>query len=138
MMTVEMELDEIKIVAIDPYGRNYDLEISIYDDVVYLRSIDEDGIIVDIIEMTPYDYNKIMTTPLEYNGKHEFVLSSTAEYEIVVTMIGNEMSLRKMVINKNVLTKFVRNELVMSIHQWMYLKTSYTCKEGTYVLEFNK
>ena len=77
MMTVEMELDEIKIVAIDPYGRNYDLEISIYDDVVYLRSIDEDGIIVDIIEMTPYDYNEIMTTPLEYNGKHEFVLSST-------------------------------------------------------------
>lgn len=42
MFTIEMDFDETSIVILDPDGQHEDLEVLMFDDVIYIRQWDED------------------------------------------------------------------------------------------------
>ena len=42
MFTIEMDWDETAITILDPLGQFEDLQVIMYDDIVYIRQWDED------------------------------------------------------------------------------------------------
>ena len=61
MYTVEIDHDEIEITVLDDSGNYDDVKIHIFDDIVYVRQIDEDNKI-DAIQMSPEMWDEIVAS----------------------------------------------------------------------------
>jgi hypothetical protein len=61
MYTVEIDHDEIEITILDDSGNYDDVKIHIFDDIVYIRQIDEDNKI-DAIQMSPEMWDEIVAS----------------------------------------------------------------------------
>ena len=64
MFTVEMDTDNgesCTIVSIDQGGKQDDIEVMLFDDVVYLRQTDQDGEYCSLISISPQQMFDIKT-----------------------------------------------------------------------------
>lgn len=60
MFTVEMDWDETAITLLDPEGKEEDLQVLMYDDIIYLRQWDEDINRFRLISASPKQFMQLM------------------------------------------------------------------------------
>ena len=60
MFTIEMDWDETAITLLDPDGKEEDLQILMYDDIIYLRQWDEDINRFRLISASPKQFMQLM------------------------------------------------------------------------------
>lgn len=60
MFTIEMEWDETAITLLDPDGKQEDLQIFMYEDIIYLRQWDEDINRFRLITCSPKQFMQLM------------------------------------------------------------------------------
>lgn len=60
MFTVEMDHDEVTITVLDNEGNWDDVELIIYDDMVYLRQYDEQEGFMQMIGMSPQMLHELL------------------------------------------------------------------------------
>lgn len=59
MFTVEMELDEVAITVLDDSGQYEDMQVFIYDDIVYIKQWDEEVLRYRTIAVTPQMFKEL-------------------------------------------------------------------------------
>ena len=59
MFTIEMDFDEVLITLLDPEGKEEDVAVMIFDDIVYLRQWSEDLNKFSVIPMTPAQFQQL-------------------------------------------------------------------------------
>ena len=62
MITVEMDWDEVAITILDPEGKEEDLQVYLYDDVVYIRQWFEEIGRFQVIKVTPLMFQSLLTS----------------------------------------------------------------------------
>lgn len=60
MFTIEMDWDETTITVLDPDDEHEDLEVAIFDDIIYMRQWDEDLLKYTYIVLSPNQYLQFM------------------------------------------------------------------------------
>lgn len=60
MFTIEMDFDETAITILDPWGKEEDVQVLLYDDIIYMRQWDEDLNRFRVITMSPPMYYQLM------------------------------------------------------------------------------
>lgn len=60
MFTVEMDWDETAITVLDPDGEHEDLQVIMYEDIVYIRQWDPDIERFILIDISPKQYLQLM------------------------------------------------------------------------------
>lgn len=60
MFTVEMELDEVAITILDDSGKYEDLQIFVYDDVVYFKQWNNKSKSYTVITITPQVFEELI------------------------------------------------------------------------------
>ena len=60
MFSVEMDFDEIVITVVDDSGRNEDLKVNLYDDVIYIRQYNEVTDRDEMIQITPEMWDELV------------------------------------------------------------------------------
>jgi hypothetical protein len=72
MFTVEMDHDEIEINILDDNGNNDDVKVHLFDDIVYIRQIDEHNK-VDSIQMSPSMWDELVAAINSSEGAYRTV-----------------------------------------------------------------
>ena len=72
MFTVEMDHDEIEINILDDNGNNDDVKVHLFDDIVYIRQIDEHNK-VDSIQMSPSMWDELVAAISSSEGAYRTV-----------------------------------------------------------------
>ena len=72
MFTVEMDHDEIEINILDDAGNNDDIKVHIFDDIVYIRQIDEHNK-VESIQMSPSMWDELVAAINSSEGAYRTV-----------------------------------------------------------------
>lgn len=62
MFTVEMDHDETTVTVLDNEGNWDDVELFLYDDVVYIRQFDEELNVMQMIAMSPQMFHELLTS----------------------------------------------------------------------------
>lgn len=62
MFTVEMDHDETTVTVLDNEGNWDDVELFLYDDVVYIRQFDEELNAMQMIAMSPQMFHELLTS----------------------------------------------------------------------------
>lgn len=70
MFTVEMDHDEITVTVLDNDGNWDDVEMILYDDVVYIRQFDEKEGHMQIIAMSPKMLGELMLSMKHPEGSY--------------------------------------------------------------------
>jgi hypothetical protein len=73
MFTVEMDHDEIEINILDDTGNNDDVKVHLFDDIVYIRQIDEHNK-VDSIQMSPTMWDELVAAINSSEGAYRTVV----------------------------------------------------------------
>jgi len=73
MFTVEMDHDEIEINILDDAGNNDDIKVHIFDDIVYIRQIDEHNK-VESIQMSPSMWDELVAAINSSEGAYRTVV----------------------------------------------------------------
>jgi hypothetical protein len=73
MFTVEMDHDEIEINILDDAGNNDDVKVHIFDDIVYIRQIDEHNK-VESIQMSPIMWDELVAAINSSEGAYRTVV----------------------------------------------------------------
>lgn len=60
MFTIEFDMDETAITMLDPEGKHQDIEIFMYDDIIYIRQYDEDIDRFKIMTASPAQFMQLM------------------------------------------------------------------------------
>jgi hypothetical protein len=60
MFTIEIDWDETAITILDPEGKKEDLQVYMYDDVVYIRQWMEEIERFLVIEASPHQFYSLM------------------------------------------------------------------------------
>lgn len=60
MFTIEMDWDETAITLLDPEGKEEDLQVIMYDDIIYMRQWDEDIHRFRLLTATPAQFMQLM------------------------------------------------------------------------------
>lgn len=60
MFTVEMDHDETTVTVLDNHGNWDDVELILYDDVVYIRQYDTELGVMQMIAMSPEMFHEIL------------------------------------------------------------------------------
>lgn len=60
MFTIEMDWDETAITLLDPEGKEEDLEVLMYDDIIYIRQWDEDINRFRMLTASPHQFMQLM------------------------------------------------------------------------------
>lgn len=60
MFTVEMDHDETTVTVLDNHGNWDDVELILYDDVVYIRQYDSELDVMQMIAMSPEMFHEIL------------------------------------------------------------------------------
>ena len=60
MFTIEMDWDETAITILDPEGKKEDLQVYMYDDVVYIRQWMEEIERFLVIEASPLQFHSLI------------------------------------------------------------------------------
>lgn len=60
MFTIEFDMDETAITMLDPEGKHQDIEIFMYDDIIYIRQYDEDIDRFKIMTASPTQFMQLM------------------------------------------------------------------------------
>jgi len=61
MITVEMDWDETAITVLDPEGKNEDLQVYLYDDVVYIRQWFEEAGRHQVLQVSPIQFASMIS-----------------------------------------------------------------------------
>jgi len=59
MFTIEMDFDEVLITLLDPEGKEEDVAVMIFDDIVYIRQWCDDLNKFSVIAMTPSQFQQL-------------------------------------------------------------------------------
>lgn len=62
MFTIEMDWDEVAITILDESGQYEDLQVIIYDDIVYMRQWFEEANRFNVIAITPEMFQAIIAS----------------------------------------------------------------------------
>lgn len=65
MFTVEMDWDETAVTVLDPDGQEEDVQLLMYEDIIYLRQWNEKLNRFSVVVMTPKQF-KNLTISLNY------------------------------------------------------------------------
>jgi len=60
MFTIEIDWDETAITLLDPEGKEEDLEVIMYDDIIYMRQWDEDINRFRMLTASPKQFIQLM------------------------------------------------------------------------------
>lgn len=72
MFTIEMDWDEIAITILDESGQYEDLQVIIYDDIVYMRQWFEEANRFNVIAITPEMFQSIIASMKLPEGAYKF------------------------------------------------------------------
>jgi Mg/Co/Ni transporter MgtE len=59
MFTVEMDHDEVTVTVLDNDGHYDDVELILYDDIIYVRQYDAQHDLMQMIAMSPEMFNEL-------------------------------------------------------------------------------
>lgn len=70
MFTVEMDHEEITVTVLDNEGNWDDVELILYDDVIYIRQFDEQEGHMQMIAMSPQMFGELMLSMKHPEGSY--------------------------------------------------------------------
>ena len=70
MFTIEMDHDETAVTVLDNEGNWDDVELFLYDDVVYIRQFDEELNVMQMIAMSPQMFHELLTSMNHSEGAY--------------------------------------------------------------------
>lgn len=70
MFTVEMDHDEITVTVLDNNGNWDDVELIMYDDVIYIRQFDAELDAMQMIAMSPQMFGELMLSMKHPEGSY--------------------------------------------------------------------
>lgn len=68
MFTVEMDDEKTVIVVLDDEGVHDEMWVYIYDDIVYIRQMNEDTNKVELVTLSPQQFYALMKAMKKGNG----------------------------------------------------------------------
>lgn len=75
MFTVEMDFDEIEITVLDDDGKQEDVKVFSYDDLVYIRQWVEKTNTYQVISLSPDMYVELMEAYQKPHGAYRTILT---------------------------------------------------------------
>ena len=75
MFTVEMDFDEIEITVLDDDGKQEDVKVFSYDDLVYIRQWVEKTNTYQVISLSPDMYVELMEAYQKPQGAYQTILT---------------------------------------------------------------
>lgn len=72
MFTIEMELDEVAITVLDDSGQYEDMQVFMYDDIVYIKQWDEETTRHRTIAVTPQMFKELTLAMNKPEGAYTF------------------------------------------------------------------
>lgn len=70
MFTVEMDHDETTVTVLDNHGNWDDVELILYDDVVYIRQYDSELNVMQMVAMSPEMFHEILISMNHSEGAY--------------------------------------------------------------------
>lgn len=70
MFTIEMDHDETTVTVLDNHGNWDDVELILYDDVVYIRQYDSELDDMQMIAMGPEMFNELLVSMHKSEGSY--------------------------------------------------------------------